>query len=66
MEKQLHAKSSTHSTYLIDTFDRFFTKARGVELFPEEKTKMLNAIERTRAATAPIQAKTRKEEVAAK
>jgi len=56
MEKQLHARSSTHNN-LTHTFDRIFSKARGVELFPEEKTDILKSIEKMHLATANIKNK---------
>lgn len=63
MEKQLHAKSNTHNSNLIHTFDRIFIKARGVQLFPEEKLDILNSLEDMRIATAPVAVKTKKEKV---
>lgn len=63
MEKQLHAKSNTPNTQLIHTFDRIFSKARGVELFPEEKSNILKSIEKMRLATAPVALKQKKEKV---
>lgn len=42
MEKLRHSNSSLNT---INTFDRFFSKARGVELFPEEKDSILKKLQ---------------------
>lgn len=63
MEKQLHAKSNTHNISLTHTFDRIFTKARGVELFPDEKVDILKAIQTMQLLTAPVAVKSKKVKV---
>ena len=63
MEKQLYAKSNTHNNNLTHTFDRIFTKARGVQLFPEEKLDFIKKIEKMHMATAPVAIQTKKEKV---
>ncbi len=64
MEKQLHAKSSTPNIESTHTFDRIFTKARGVELFPDEKADILKSIKKMHLMVEPIiAAKAKKEKV---